>query len=373
MKRLTVIQLLPELNGGGVERGTLEIAKGLVNAGHRSIVISNGGRLVSELERDGSEHIAVPVHKKSLWSLWQVPRLRKIFDEIKPDIIHARSRMPAWLAYLAWKRQSFKQTRFITTVHGLYSVNAYSKIMVKGEAIIAVSETVENYIKTSYPDVEQSKVVRIYRGISPTAFPYGFAASNEWLSQWRSQYPQLINQTVLCLPGRLTRLKGHLDFLTLIAHLHAQGTKVFGLVVGGEDPRRASYADEVRATVMELGLSEHIIFTGHRADIKEIYSVSDIVYSLSNKPESFGRTVLEPLAMGRPVIAYAHGGVAEILASLFPDGAVELKNLQQLIDKTRQQLNGAKKPNPHNPFLLDHMIQATLGLYQQLAESKRKS
>ncbi|TDQ47621.1 glycosyltransferase family 4 protein [Permianibacter aggregans] len=365
-KKLTVIQLLPELQGGGVERGTLEIAKGLVAAGHRSIVISNGGRLVEKLEAEGSEHFALPVHKKSLWSLWQVPRLRKLFDEIRPDIIHARSRMPAWLSYLAWRRMDYAGARFVTTVHGMYSVNAYSKIMTKGEMVIAVSETIEQYIFNHYPDVPADKVVRIYRGIEPTDFPYDFQASVEWRQQWFSQYPQLQGKTVLCLPGRITRLKGHRDFIELVAALRAQGREVFGLIVGGEDPKRAAYADELKTLVNALGLNDAIIFTGHRSDIREIYSVSDIVYSLSNKPESFGRTVLETLALGRPVLAYAHGGVQEILSVLFPDGMVPLADNEALFQRTIHQLDQPKKPIREHPFLLQTMIAQTLAVYQRL-------
>ena len=157
MKKLTVIQTLPALDAGGVERGTLEIARALVAAGHRSIVISNGGRLVKQLEAEGSEHITLPVHKKSLASLWQVTPFRQLLTDIQPDILHARSRVPAWIAWLAWRKLPantlFQHHRphFVTTVHGLYSVSPYSAIMTKGERVIAVSNTVQEYILKNYP------------------------------------------------------------------------------------------------------------------------------------------------------------------------------------------------------------------------------
>ena len=128
--QLTILQILPALHSGGVERGTLEIARALVAAGHRSIVVSNGGRLVEQLVREGSEHITMPVHRKSLTSLFQVRPFRRLLQELKPDIVHARSRVPAWIAWLALRRMSpASRPRFVTTVHGLNSVSAYSAIM----------------------------------------------------------------------------------------------------------------------------------------------------------------------------------------------------------------------------------------------------
>jgi len=139
---MKILQILPELDSGGVERGTLEVAARLVHDGHESLVVSNGGRLVAALENAGSRHITMPVHRKALASLAEIPRLRKLFATEKPDIIHVRSRLPAWLTWLAWKSMDRRtRPRFVTTVHGFYSVNAYSAVMTRGEAVIAVSET----------------------------------------------------------------------------------------------------------------------------------------------------------------------------------------------------------------------------------------
>ncbi len=365
--KLTVVQLLPELHGGGVERGTLEIAKGLVAAGHRSIVISAGGRMVAELERDGSEHITLPVHRKRLGSLMQIMPLRRLLQSLQPDILHARSRVPAWLGYLAWKTlPPDRRPHFVTTVHGLYSVNAYSAIMTRGEAVIAVSQTIERYIAENYPQVAAANVRRIYRGIDPAAFPYGFQASSEWLTRWHEQMPQLIGKPLLCLPGRITRLKGHLEFVDLIAALHQRGVPAQAIIVGGDDPNRQGYLREIRARIAESGLTEAVHFLGHRSDMRELYSVSDLVFSLSTKPESFGRTVLETLALGRPVIGYDHGGVGEILAELFPAGRVPLRNHDELLARTLLLLQQPSKPKPNERFLLANMIGQTLALYQEL-------
>ncbi|MBB3169888.1 glycosyltransferase family 4 protein [Simiduia aestuariiviva] len=370
MKTLTIMQVLPELHSGGVERGTLEIAQALVTAGHRSIVISAGGRLVRQLESEGSEHLALPVHRKSLRALWQVYKLRKVFIEIKPDIVHVRSRLPAWLCKLAIKTlPRHQRPKVVSTVHGLYSVNGYSKVMAQADAVVAVSKTVTAYIQENYPDCFGPHCELIYRGIDPASFPWGFQPSDSWLQTWNSQFPALAGKTLLCLPGRITRLKGHREFVQLIDRLQRAGRDVIGLIVGDPDPRRLGYFQEIKALVSSLELDSAIVFVGHRADIREIYAISNIIFSLSTKPESFGRTVLEPLAMGRPVIGYDHGGVGEILSALFPQGKVPRLDDAALFEKTQTLLSTPQTPNPENPFLLAAMKQQTLDLYQRLASA----
>ena len=138
---MKIIQLIPELNSGGVERGTLEIARALVAAGHESVVISNGGRMVAQLEAEGTRHILLPIHRKSLGSLWQIRPLRKIIQQEQADILHVRSRIPAWLTHLALRKIAVKdRPALISTVHGFYSVNRYSEIMTRADRVIAVSD-----------------------------------------------------------------------------------------------------------------------------------------------------------------------------------------------------------------------------------------
>ncbi len=331
---LTVLQILPALQGGGVERGTLEVARHLVQHGYRSLVMSAGGRMVAQLEAEGSTHFTWPVGKKSLFTLRLVPRLRRFLIEHKVDILHVRSRMPAWVAYLALRGMD-RSTRpkFVTTVHGLYSVNRYSKVMLNGERIIAVSNTIRDYILNSYPDTDASRIEVIYRGVDAAEFPYGYQPAPDWLAAWRAQHPQLAGKRILTLPGRLTRLKGHTDFISLIARLKQRGLPVHGLIVGGEDPKRLAYARELHAAVAAHGLTDDITFTGHRSDMREVFAVSDMVLSLSSKPESFGRTVLEALRLGTPVVGYNHGGVGEILATVYPAGLVALGNMDALIER----------------------------------------
>jgi glycosyltransferase involved in cell wall biosynthesis len=346
--------MVPALEAGGVERGTLEVANELVRHGHRSIVISGGGKLVAPLTAAGSEHVCWPVGRKSLASLRLVRRLRRFLREEGVDILHARSRVPAWIAWLAWRGMAPGQRpRFVTTVHGLYSVNAYSRIMTRGERVIAVSDTARRYILENYPTTDPQKIVSIYRGVDPQAFPRGFRTEASWLTAWYEQYPLLRERKVLTLPGRLTRLKGHEDFIELVATLVARGLPVHGLIVGHLDPKRERYIAELRQLIRDKGLEDCITLTGHRADIREIYSVSAVVLSLSSKPESF--------------IGYDHGGVGEVLAKLYPEGRVPLGDVKSLTEKVVQMLEAPVAVPQVDAFTLQTMLDQTLKLYEGLA------
>ena len=149
---MKVLQILPELNAGGVERVVLVISDHLVATGHQSVVVSNGGRLVAALEKSGAQHLALPVHRKSLGSLFQVRPLRRILDQERPDILHIHSRVPGWIAWLAGRKMNPQtRPRLVSTVHGFYSVNAYSAIMTRGERVIAVSECIRDYVAQNFP------------------------------------------------------------------------------------------------------------------------------------------------------------------------------------------------------------------------------
>ncbi|MDQ8036683.1 MAG: glycosyltransferase family 4 protein [Pedobacter sp.] len=368
MSPLTVVQTLPALESGGVERCTLETARALVAAGHRSIVISSGGRLVEQLVREGSEHILLPVKRKSLLSLLQVAPLRRLLENIRPDILHARSRMPAWLAWLAWRKMDVAtRPRFITTVHGLHSVSPYSAIMVKGEAVIAGSETVRRYITDNYPQCPPERIHLIPEGVDPTEFPYGHQPSPAWLQQWRNDFPELADKTVLALPGRLTRLKGHDTFLRLIAALKTEFPQIHGLIVGGAEAKKAAYAEELKAAVSKTGLKDHISFTGHRSDMQDVLSQCDLVFSLSTQAETFGRTVLEAIRLGKPVMGWDRGGVGDILATCYPRGRVTPEDESALLSQVSAWLQAPDVPPPSTAFLLSTMCDETLALYQSLA------
>lgn len=366
---MKVLQILPELNAGGVERGTLEIARHLVGGGHEAVVVSNGGRLVSELETMGGRHIALPVHRKSIGSLFQVRALRRVLEAERPDILHIRSRVPGWISWLAWRRMSPRaRPHLVSTVHGFYSVNAYSRIMTCGERVIAVSESTRDYILQHYPKVDPARIRVIPRGVRLDQYPRGFFPGADWLEKWHAGQPRCEGRVVLLLPGRITRLKGHEDFFGLVASLKREGLLVQGLVVGDTHPQKREYLDELRRHAARLGIADEISFLGHRGDLREIMAVSDVVYSLSQQPESFGRVALETLALGRAFVGYDHGGIGEQLRSFFPAGCVRLGDTAGLLAATLRVLKERPQPRPvGEPYTLHRMCEATLAVYRELA------
>ncbi len=368
-RRLVVLQMLPALNSGGVERGTLEVAAAIVARGHRSLVMSAGGRLVPQLESAGSEHISWPIHKKSLLTLRWVRPLRELLLRQSVDVLHVRSRVPAWIAWLALRGlPSERRPRFITTVHGLYSVNPYSAVMTRGERVIAISETVRNYLLQNYPGLSASKIQLIHRGVDPGEFPRGYSPDREWTERWNAEFPQLNGRRIITLPGRLTRYKGHPTFIEVIDRLRMRRADFHALIVGGTDPHRLSYAAEIRRSISDRGLGDFITLTGHRDDMREIYAVSDAVVSVSsNPPEAFGRTALEALCIGTPLVGFGHSGVGEILSHLYPQGLVAPGDVVGMTDRLHELLN---RPRPriesNQLFTRDLMLRKTLDLYESI-------
>lgn len=366
-KKLTVLQILPALESGGVERGTLEIAQALVQRGHRALVMSAGGRLVEPLQALGATHVCWPVGKKSLSTLLLVGKLRQFLSEQQVDIVHARSRIPAWIAYLAWRGMNpTTRPRFVTTVHGLYSVSRYSSIMARGERVIAVSNTVRDYLLQRYPDTPPSCIEVIHRGVDGQAYPHGWKPDADWQQHFFSQFPHAQGKTLLTLPGRITRLKGHEDFIELIARLRRRGLPVYGLIAGGAAASKQRYLQKLQYRVKSLGLVNAIGFTGQRDDLKAILAMSNWVLSLSTQPESFGRTTLEALRLGIPTAGYDHGGVGEILRAIYPAGLLPMGNLDATLLALTALLQSAPTVPAGEFFPLSAMCDNTLALYEKM-------
>lgn len=362
--RLNIVQVLPALESGGVERGTLEVGQYLAAQGHRSIVISAGGRLVKQLESEGSEHVRWDIGRKSLLTLKLIPRLRRFLQDNQVDILHVRSRFPAWICYLAWKGMDpATRPRLITTVHGQYSVSRYSRIMTRGERVIVVSNMIRDYVLKHYP-VEQGRLRLNYRGVDSARYQHGYRPEASWLADWYKTFPQTQNKQLLLLPARITRWKGQLDFIELIAQIRQQHPQVHGLIVGEAKKGKETFLGELTDKVRELKLESHITFTGHRSDIREVMAISNIVMSFSHQPEAFGRTTLEALSLGIPVIAYAHGGVEEQLKAILPQGCVTPGNIAAATALTHQWLKQPPEVPARHPFSLQNMLENTLNVYQ---------
>ena len=378
MRRLTVVQLLPALESGGVERSTLEIAQALVQARHRAIVVSAGGRLVPRLQAMGAEHVTLDIGRKSLATLRHVRTLRTLLRRERADILHVRSRLPAWIGVLALRGMGASRPRLVSTVHGLNSPSRYSAVMTRGERVVCVSETVRDYVLRHYPATDAGKLRVIPRGIDPLSFPPAPSpdpAARAWAV---AQHPALGGDgPLLLLPGRGTRLKGHVDALELLARLRADGLDARLWLPGAREAGRAAYITELETHACALGIEGVIAFTPPTDAIARAYAACDLVLQLSRKPEAFGRTVVEALSCGRPVLGWSHGGVGELLRELQPAGAVAPFDGDALAVRGRALLQRASVPAGTMPvsshpllarYTLHAMQQATLAVYAELAD-----
>ncbi len=369
MRRLTVVQLLPALDAGGVERSTLEIAEALVRDGHRAIVVSKGGRMLSQLRATGAEHITLDIGRKSLWTFRHVPALRRLFTEVEADIVHARSRLPARLGWHALQGMRRQRPHFMTTAHGLNSPSRYSAIMTRGERVVCVSNVVRDHLLRHYPETDPGRLRVIPRGIDPLQFPRSPAPDRAARARVAEQHPQLGGDgPLLLMPGRGTRLKGHADALALLGELRAGGLDARLWMPGARDPQRARYVEELQVQARATGVADALAITASIDKIVDAYAACDLVLQLSRKPEAFGRTVIEALAVGRPVVGWAHGGVGELLAELQPEGMVATFDMTALAQRVRMLLAHPPAPAATMPYTLHAMQRATLDLYMEMGD-----
>ena len=370
-KKYTVLQILPDLNSGGVERGTLEVNKYLANLGHRSIVISNGGKMANQIVQDNGEHYKLPIGKKNIYIIFAFFGLIKFIKKNKIDIIHARSRLPAWVCYFVLKLiNKDRRPNFVTTIHGHYSINFYSSIMTKGDKVIVVSDTIKEYAIKNYK-VDKKKLILNYRGVSKKEYFFEYKAPKAWLKKWHEQYPETENKKIFSLPARITGWKGQDDFLFVLKNIVKRCPNVHGLIIG-DTQKKIQYTNKLQKKIVELGLEKNVSIVGHRKDIREIMSISTIVFSLSSPPEAFGRVSLESLSLGIPVIGYSHGGVKEQLKKLQPTGLVEIGNINQVEKLSYEWLKQPPKIARNNFFTLDKMLRNNLNIYKNIIHEKKE-
>ena len=364
---MRIVQLLPELNEGGVERGTVELSRELVKLGHESIVLSNGGKLASQIEADGGRHMLFDLCSKNpLTAFGRALRLRKLLTELQPDIIHARSRVPAWLAYLANKSLNIP---FVTTVHGFNSVSPYSKIMTAGDRVICVSNAVKEYIVKHY-ETDEAKITVIPRGIDLVKFN-PVDVDHEFMEEFSKRYG-LEGRVVVSIVGRITQLKDLETLIRAVSIVKGTVPNVMALIVGGVREDKQNYFKSLQDLVVELELEKHVVFTGSQSNVAEIYALSDVVVSSSKKPETFGRSVAEAIAMNTPVIATRHGGVLDIVLEgvngLFVDIGDEKALSEKIIEARTLKFDGYEYVKSH--FSLAQMVEKTLKVYNDLHEQQ---
>jgi len=368
-----ILQVLPELRSGGVERGTIEIARAIVQAGGKAIVASSGGPMASMLAHVGALHIKLPLKHKNPLSLWlNSRRLERVIREHKVDIIHARSRAPAWSAWLAAQNTG---CRFITTFHGTYGLQnewkkKYNSIMTRGERVIAISHFIADHIKQNY-EIDAAKIRIIHRGVDLKVFTplnHSLLRLVELTKEWR--LPE--SMPLILFPGRITRWKGQDVFLRALAALPHRH---FFAVLLGDDKGHENYRGELEQAIKELGLEGHVRIASHTHHITEAYRLARVVVATSIEPEAFGRVVLEAQAMGRPVIATNHGGPMETVIPDTTGWLVTPGNVEQLSQRIQQALTMDDKMlewmseqaihNSYN-FSLDMMSARTIDVYKEL-------
>lgn len=307
--RPTIAQILPALETGGVERGTVDVAAAAAAAGWQSIVISDGGQMVREVLRAGAAHIQLPLRAKNPLTLKRnAERLAEAVAKHGIDILHARSRAPAWSA--KWAAQA-SGARFVTTFHGAYNRGfpgkaAYNAVMVGGERVIAISDFIRGHIVKHYR-VDPAVIRVIHRGIDMDIFDPA-AVTPERLVALARRWRLPDDRPVVMLPGRITRWKGH---LLLIRALRRLGRDDLRVLIVGSDAGHETYRGEIEEAAERAGLAGVVQVTGPCNDMAAAYMLADVVVSASIDPEAFGRVTAEGQAMGRLVVAPAHGAAPE--------------------------------------------------------------
>jgi glycosyltransferase involved in cell wall biosynthesis len=369
-----ILQVLPRLGTGGAERGAVDVAQAIVAAGGRAIVASEGGPLERELARAGAHHVTLPLASKNpLVMRRNVGRLEALIAQHDVDIVHARSRAPAWSAAAAARRGG---RHFVTTFHGTYNASTpfkrrYNAIMVSGERVIAISEFIARHIRESYA-VEPARIRIIQRGVDLARFDPARVSAERVIklaNAWR--LPDGV--PLLMLPGRLTRWKGQLLLLDALASL---ANVDFRCVLVGPDEGRGRYRVELEDAIVRHGLAERAFIVDDCDDMPAAYKLSDVVVSASTDPEGFGRVISEAQAMGCPVVASEHGGAPEQVlpgrtAFLFPPGdrtalADALRTALGLDSAARERLAVEAMVNARTNFSKERMCERTLALYSEL-------
>ena len=382
-----IMQVLPALNGGGVEQGVVDMNAAIVDAGGRSIVVSSGGHRVHEITRKGGIHMELPVHSKNpIVMSRNVKHLRNIIREQYVDIVHACSRAPAWSAGRAVKDT---QAKYVTSCHAAHKISGglkrfYNASITKGDVVITVSDFLAGYLRQNY-DMEGVDLRIIHRGLALDKYHPNTVTPDRLINltkTWR--IPD--GASVIILPGRLTRIKGHIFLIDALAKLGRKD--IFCVFVGG-NAKNSSYSSELEKYIEDKGLAGCVRMVDHCDDLAAAYMLSTVVTAPSIVPEGFGRIAIEAQAMGRPIIATDHGGSRETIIRDETGWLIEPNNVDQfaaaleeamsLTNNQRALLGTQAMAHIAKNFTVDKMCRETLDVYAEMlvghssAEPRRKS
>ena len=368
-----ILQVLPALRSGGVERGTLEIAEAQIAAGFRAIVASAGGEMVPALEALGAKHITLPLTAKSPWAMWRnAAALAALARAEGVALIHARSRAPAWSALLAARRMDLP---FVTPYHGAYNEGfpgkrLYNSVMARGDRVIAISHFIAELIRARH-GVAESRLRVIPRGVDPRRFDPALVTA-ERLAALRAAWGVAEGQPIIMLPARVTRWKGQMVLVEAMAQLPGDA---LALLVG-DAAERPAFQAELQARIAGLGLQDRVRLVGHATDMPAALMLADVVVHASTDAEAFGRTVIEAQAMARPVIASDLGAPRETVAEGItgwrtPPGdaaalAAALSRALAMTDSERAALGARARAAVLSGYTTAAMQAATMATYREL-------
>jgi len=379
---MTVLQIIPTLDAGGAERTTVDVTRALVRQGNRALVVSEGGRLAKDIEAAGGVLFNLPVASKSpIQIISNIFQLKKIIQEHNVSIVHARSRAPAWSAFLASRQCGVP---FVTTYHGTYSGRTYLKrlynsIMVRGERVIANSKFIAGHIRDTY-GLSPDKIITIPRGLDVEVFDPNRVSPQEIAdlrAQWEVPDP---NTAIILLPGRLTSWKGQGVLIEAAHRLREKGYTDFVCILMGDAQGRTGYERSLRHLITSHDLEQVVKIVPHTRNMPAAYELADVVISSSTRPEAFGRIAIEAQAMKRPVIVTDHGGAQETVLNektgwrVLPGDADAMARAivrtLQLDIHEREAICERARQRVLRHYSVDVMCQNTLNLYSSLVGSK---
>ena len=357
---MRIIQILPKMEVGGVERGVLDLSiffkkrhSASATDEIENIVISSGGRLLKELDKENITHYELPVHKKSLFSIFLIPKLKKILRTENIDIIHARSRVPGWISFFASRGS---KTHYITTIHGIYKSPKSSQVMGWGKFVICPSRAVARHMKDNFL-VPEEKIVIINRWVNLEKFKFFGAEARK-------------NSNTIVSAGRITPSKGYEYLIEGFKKIVRQNPYLKLKIIGSPDSTKTAYFDHLRTLVNRFSLNHNVEFTGFRPDVENVLAQARMAIVPSVIDEAFPRGVLEACASGAPVIATEVGGVAEIIENGTNGILVEPKNSEQIAQAIIRLLN--------DPSLAENMaknarekIEKLYSMEKSLAETEK--
>ena len=375
--KLVVLQVLPELNQGGVERGTIEIASELQKRGIKNYVASAGGRMEYNLERLKVQHFKLPLKTKNIFKMYlNSLKLAKIIKEHGITVVHARSRAPAWSAYWAAKRCG---VHYVTTFHGTYGLGPkgikkfYNRVMTYGERVIAISTHIKEHIIKNY-GTDEGKIRQIARCVNMENFDIDSITAERMIKFLEDNHlPE--DKPIITLIGRLTNWKGQKLLINALAKIKEES---FHCVLIGDDQGRTKYTAELLEMINNSGLNGRFSFIKHTSDVPVAMMVSDVVLSTSIEPEAFGRIAIEGQAMGRIVVASNIGGSKEtvidgVTGKLFesnnPDSLAQaITWALHLSGAEKEKIGAAAIKNVKEHFTKEIMCDKTIKVYQELVD-----